>query len=243
MASTSPDSTYSINIPCVVWRQSVIQMAGFRSLGDEEDVEFECKVSDKGLEATAVSGPEGQDCKGSHRRPMSKKRFRKISSYFVEKYWERLAHQWETLPANSPVYSTTGFTIDEPGSPNILKIEVRTVRGKHIEPAMLSSSQLRDINVANSRTACCRCYNCGEFANHIAAKCSLGPQPKRCHQCKAVDHLIAECPMRSDKKNNNNNGAKNGDVTPQEERSHRPAASVETESPSSEPEDPSPEQV
>lgn len=58
--------------------QSVIQMPGFRSLGDEELVEFECKESDKGLEATRVSGPSSVDCQGSHRRPLSKKRFRKI---------------------------------------------------------------------------------------------------------------------------------------------------------------------
>ncbi|GBN51117.1 hypothetical protein AVEN_241362-1, partial [Araneus ventricosus] len=62
------------------------------------------------------------------------------------------------------------------------------------------------------------CYNCGEFANHIAAKCSMGPQPKRCHNCKSVDHLIADCPTRqegtSGKKkssttNNNNNSCDN----------------------------------
>ncbi|KAK8377181.1 hypothetical protein O3P69_013669 [Scylla paramamosain] len=101
---------------------SVIKMSGFRSLGEEEPVEFECKVSDKGLEATVVTGPSGADCRGSHRRPMSKKRFRKI-----------------------------------------------------------------------------RCYNCGEFANHIAAKCTMGPQPKRCHYCKSEDHLIAECSQRPEK--------------------------------------------
>ncbi|KFM83491.1 Protein lin-28-like protein, partial [Stegodyphus mimosarum] len=44
-----------------------------------------------------------------------------------------------------------------------------------------------------------RCYNCGEFANHIAAKCTLGPQPKRCHHCKSADHLIADCPQRETK--------------------------------------------
>ncbi|KOB72421.1 Uncharacterized protein OBRU01_12303, partial [Operophtera brumata] len=50
--------------------QSVIQMPGFRSLGDEEEVEFECKESDKGLEATRVAGPLSVDCQGSHRRPI-----------------------------------------------------------------------------------------------------------------------------------------------------------------------------
>lgn len=53
--------------------QSVLQMNGFRSLGDNEEVEFECKASDKGLEATRVTGVEGNECKGSDRRPMSTK--------------------------------------------------------------------------------------------------------------------------------------------------------------------------
>ncbi|KAH6929019.1 hypothetical protein HPB50_022478 [Hyalomma asiaticum] len=125
--STFSDSHLSL---FVLSRLSVIQMSGFRSLGDDEEVEFECKASDKGVEATAVSGPDGGDCKGSHRRPMSKKRFRKI-----------------------------------------------------------------------------RCYNCGEFANHIAAKCTMGPQPKRCHQCKSVEHLIADCPQREDKRATKGGGA------------------------------------
>ena len=46
-----------------------------------------------------------------------------------------------------------------------------------------------------------RCYNCGEFANHLASKCTLGPQPKRCHQCKAEDHLIGDCPAMARKEN------------------------------------------
>lgn len=45
-----------------------------------------------------------------------------------------------------------------------------------------------------------RCYNCGEFANHIAAKCTMGPQPKRCHSCKSEDHLIADCPARPERR-------------------------------------------
>lgn len=105
-------------------------MDGFRSLGDEEEVEFECKPSDKGFEATIVTGVSGDIPKGSHRRPMSKKKFKKI-----------------------------------------------------------------------------RCYNCGDFGNHVAAKCSQGPQPKKCHHCKATEHLIADCPKRKTN-NNNSNGKK-----------------------------------
>lgn len=69
---------YQLLNPMFLYFQSVIQMSGFRSLGDDEEVEFECQVSDKGLEATRVTGPQSTDCKGSHRRPASKKRFRKI---------------------------------------------------------------------------------------------------------------------------------------------------------------------
>lgn len=92
-------------------------MGGFRSLGENELVEFECKYSEKGLEATKVKGPEGA-LKGSTFRPRSKKRYRKI-----------------------------------------------------------------------------RCYNCGEFAanSHIAANCAMGPLPKKCHNCKSSDHLVADC--------------------------------------------------
>ena len=61
-----------------VYFQSVIQMPGFRSLGEGEEVEFESKPSDKGVEATFVSGPTGNDCKGSDRRPLGKKKFKKL---------------------------------------------------------------------------------------------------------------------------------------------------------------------
>lgn len=40
--------------------QSVIQMSGFRSLGEQEDVEFECHLTERGLEATRVSGQHGK---------------------------------------------------------------------------------------------------------------------------------------------------------------------------------------
>lgn len=35
-------------------------MTGFRSLAQEEAVEFECKLTERGLEATRVTGPNGK---------------------------------------------------------------------------------------------------------------------------------------------------------------------------------------
>ncbi|BFZ10021.1 hypothetical protein BsWGS_13061 [Bradybaena similaris] len=98
--------------------QTTIFKNGFRSLAEGERVEFESKPSSQGMEATFVCGIGGQECKGSDRRPMSRKKPRKI-----------------------------------------------------------------------------RCYNCGDFANHVAAKCPHGPLPKRCHHCKSTEHLIADCPL------------------------------------------------
>ena len=53
-------------------------MSGFRSLGDDEVVEYKAVKSDKGLEATVARAAGGGDCKGSHRRPGAKKKAKKV---------------------------------------------------------------------------------------------------------------------------------------------------------------------
>lgn len=103
--------------------QSVIRMSGFRSLGDHETVEFKASNTDKGVEALEVRSPSGGDCKGSHRRPGARQKYKKV-----------------------------------------------------------------------------RCYNCGEFANHLASQCNKGPMPKRCHNCKSEEHLIEDCPTLPEEK-------------------------------------------
>lgn len=52
-------------------------MAGFRSLAEDEIVDFKSKNTDKGVEATVVTGPDGVNLKGSEPRVVNKKRFRK----------------------------------------------------------------------------------------------------------------------------------------------------------------------
>lgn len=52
-------------------------MTGFRSLAEGEVVEYECKESEKGVEATFVVGPNLANLRGSEYHPNSKKRYRK----------------------------------------------------------------------------------------------------------------------------------------------------------------------
>lgn len=52
-------------------------MTGFRSLGEDEIVDFTSKVTEKGVEATLVTGPDEKNLEGSKIRVNSKKRYRK----------------------------------------------------------------------------------------------------------------------------------------------------------------------
>ncbi|CAD7004549.1 unnamed protein product [Ceratitis capitata] len=56
--------------------QGVIQMSGFRSLAEQEEVEFVCRQTERGMEATQVCGRKGHDCVGSSFRPFWKKKRR-----------------------------------------------------------------------------------------------------------------------------------------------------------------------
>ena len=53
-------------------------MTGFRSLGDNEVVEFRAVSSGKGFEATEVKGCKGGEIQGSHRRPGAKQKMKRV---------------------------------------------------------------------------------------------------------------------------------------------------------------------
>lgn len=52
-------------------------MAGFRSLGENEVVDFQSKNTERGVEATLVTGPNTKNLEGSKMYATTKKRFRK----------------------------------------------------------------------------------------------------------------------------------------------------------------------
>uniref|UniRef100_A0A2K6JTF8 Protein lin-28 homolog A n=1 Tax=Rhinopithecus bieti TaxID=61621 RepID=A0A2K6JTF8_RHIBE len=40
-----------------------------------------------------------------------------------------------------------------------------------------------------------RCCNCGGLDHH-AKECKLPPQPKKCHFCQSIGHMVASCPLK-----------------------------------------------
>lgn len=58
--------------------QSVLEMPGFRSLDMGEKVEFTCKKSQRGWEATKVVGADENGLKGSSVHPLGAKKQKKI---------------------------------------------------------------------------------------------------------------------------------------------------------------------
>lgn len=45
-------------------------------------------------------------------------------------------------------------------------------------------------------SALCSCYNCGGLDHH-AKECGLPPQPKKCHYCQSITHMVAQCPHKA----------------------------------------------
>uniref|UniRef100_H0VY72 CCHC-type domain-containing protein n=1 Tax=Cavia porcellus TaxID=10141 RepID=H0VY72_CAVPO len=41
-----------------------------------------------------------------------------------------------------------------------------------------------------------QCYNCGGLDHH-AKECKLPPQPKKCHFCQSINHMVASCPLKA----------------------------------------------
>uniref|UniRef100_A0A2K6UHQ4 Protein lin-28 homolog A n=1 Tax=Saimiri boliviensis boliviensis TaxID=39432 RepID=A0A2K6UHQ4_SAIBB len=59
-----------------------------------------------------------------------------------------------------------------------------------------SERQPKGKKMQNRRSKGDRCYNCGGVDHH-AKECKLPPQPKKCHFCQSISHMVASCPLKA----------------------------------------------
>uniref|UniRef100_A0A8C2HUE5 Protein lin-28 homolog A n=1 Tax=Cyprinus carpio TaxID=7962 RepID=A0A8C2HUE5_CYPCA len=73
-----------------------------------------------------------------------------------------------------------------------------------------------------------RCYNCGGLDHH-AKECKLPPQPKRCHFCQSVTHMVANCPAKAQQTSQGSQERSSGIKEEKAEHSHSPPPTGSTD--------------
>ncbi|KAK1156735.1 hypothetical protein AOXY_G25777 [Acipenser oxyrinchus oxyrinchus] len=66
-----------------------------------------------------------------------------------------------------------------------------------------------------------RCYNCGGLDHH-AKECKLPPQPKKCHFCQSITHMVANCPIKAQQSSPSSQGKPASVKGGEEEQSQAP---------------------
>ncbi|KAG1961081.1 protein lin-28 B [Pimephales promelas] len=66
-----------------------------------------------------------------------------------------------------------------------------------------------------------RCFNCGG-PNHHAKECQLPPQPKKCHFCQSIAHMVANCPIKAQQLSPGSQGKSTTSTGEDDDMSHTP---------------------
>ncbi|XP_007523991.1 protein lin-28 homolog B [Erinaceus europaeus] len=75
-------------------------------------------------------------------------------------------------------------------------LESIRVTGPGGSPCLGSERRPKGKTLQKRRPKGDRCYNCGGLDHH-AKECSLPPQPKKCHYCQSITHMVANCPHKT----------------------------------------------
>ncbi|XP_036372049.1 protein lin-28 homolog A-like [Megalops cyprinoides] len=104
-------------------------------------------------------------------------------------------------------------------------LESLRVTGPGGGPCVGSERRTKSVQKRHSKGD--RCYNCGG-PDHHAKECDLPPQPKKCHFCQSIAHMVANCPIKAQQSSPNSQG-KPGSLEGKQEQSQIPLPSESSE--------------
>ncbi|XP_062386284.1 protein lin-28 homolog A isoform X1 [Sardina pilchardus] len=99
---------------------------------------------------------------------------------------------------------------------------LESVRVTGPEGAPCVGSEKRPKGAQKRRSKGDKCYNCGG-PNHHAKECQLPPQPKKCHFCQSIAHMVASCPIKAQQSSPGSQERSSSATGGEEEELMRPA--------------------
>ncbi|KAG7283382.1 hypothetical protein CRUP_000908 [Coryphaenoides rupestris] len=105
-------------------------------------------------------------------------------------------------------------------------LESQQVTGPGGSHCVGSERRPKGKNFQKRRSKGDRCYNCGGLDHH-AKECKLPPQPKKCHFCQSIEHMVANCPIKAQQSSPGSQGKPSSLKGEEEEHSH-PVLPTET---------------
>ncbi|XP_048882075.1 protein lin-28 homolog A [Brienomyrus brachyistius] len=100
-------------------------------------------------------------------------------------------------------------------------LESLRVTGPGGGPCVGSERRPKGKSVQRRRSKGDRCYNCGGLDHH-AKECKLPPQPKKCHFCQSIAHMVANCPVKAQQSSPGSQGKPASLRGEEEEADHAP---------------------
>eukprot|EP00063_Salmo_salar_P081073 XP_014055908.1 PREDICTED: protein lin-28 homolog A-like isoform X2 [Salmo salar] len=107
-------------------------------------------------------------------------------------------------------------------------LESQRVTGPEGTHCVGSERRPKGKSVQKRRSKGDRCYNCGGLDHH-AKECKLPPQPKKCHFCQSIAHMVANCPIKAQQSSPRSQGKPSSLKGDKEEHGHSPPSPVSSD--------------
>ncbi|XP_023845016.1 protein lin-28 homolog A-like isoform X2 [Salvelinus sp. IW2-2015] len=107
-------------------------------------------------------------------------------------------------------------------------LESQRVTGPEGTHCVGSERRPKGKSVQKRRSKGDRCYNCGGLDHH-AKECKLPPQPKKCHFCQSIAHMVANCPIKAQQSSPRSQEKPSSLKGDEEEHGHSPPSPVSSD--------------